>query len=83
LEALERELVILADKSSSRKGKKEARASSTTTYVEEIARLQRRLDVYEEFIRVWEPKLKKWDSFIEELYKAEFVSNDDSTKGEA
>jgi hypothetical protein len=39
LEAIERKLAILAEKSSGRKGKKEARASSTATYVEEIAGL--------------------------------------------
>jgi hypothetical protein len=82
LEAIERKLAILAEKSSGRKGKKEARASSKATYVEEITGLQRRLDVYEEFIRVWEPKLKKWDSFIEELYQAKLASDDDGRKGE-
>jgi hypothetical protein len=83
LEAIEKELAFLAEKTSGRKSKKEARTSSTANYVEEIAGLQRRLDMYEEFIRVWELKLKKWDSFIEELHKAKFASDDEGKGGEA
>ena len=45
--------------------------------MEDIAILERQLDVYGTFMKTWEPKLQKWDSFIEELHKAEFASEDD------
>jgi hypothetical protein len=41
------------------------------------------LDVYEEFMKVWELKLKKWDSYFEEQEHTEFASDSEGSKGEA
>jgi hypothetical protein len=80
-EATERELAILVDKPTARKGKAEAAAKSFAAYMEEIAALERHLDIYEAFMKVWEPKLQRWDSFIEELHKAEIASEDEGGDG--
>jgi hypothetical protein len=81
-EATDKELAILAEKPTGRKGKKNDISASGTSDKDDITRLERRLDVYEAFMKVWEPKLQKWDSFIEELHEAQLASNDDGGKTE-
>jgi hypothetical protein len=82
LEATKRELAILGKRSRARKGKA-TDASMNATYQQDIVGLRRRLDVYENFMKQWEPKLKKWDSFIEELHEAELASEGEGTEGKA
>ena len=47
-----------------------------------MAAIQRRLDVYEEFIRAWEHKLKKWEIMIEEQEQVESASDSEGREGE-
>jgi hypothetical protein len=75
-------LAILAEKSCARKVNTNAIVASSTTYKEEIAALHRRLDVYDQFVKVWEPKLLRWESLIEESYDAQFASDEGRGKGE-
>jgi hypothetical protein len=36
------------------------------------------MDTFEKFMNWWNPKLNRWDSFIEELHEAEFASRDEA-----
>jgi hypothetical protein len=80
-EATERELAIMAEISSSKKGKKVVNVASVDANSDDIVGLECRLDVFEQFIKTWEPKLQRWDSFIEELHEAEFASDEDEAGG--
>jgi hypothetical protein len=51
-EATERELAIIAEKSSGRKGKKVATSRSYSTYSVDIVGLKRQLDVFEQIMKV-------------------------------
>jgi hypothetical protein len=33
-------------------------------------------------VKSWEPKLRKWDSFIEELHEAHFASDEEDGEAE-
>jgi hypothetical protein len=56
MEATEKELATLVEKSTRRKVKKEATVESSADYECSIASLGRRLDDFEEFVKLWEPK---------------------------
>jgi hypothetical protein len=75
-------LVVLAEKASRRKGRKEAKVELADAYKESIASLERHLDDLEQFVKLYESKLRKWNSFIEELHKAHFVSNKEGDEAE-
>jgi hypothetical protein len=79
-ETTDRELALLAEKSTVKKGKREANAASSAMYKQDIAALERRLDSVDEFVKLWGPKLHRWDSFIEELHDAEFAKEEDEGK---
>jgi hypothetical protein len=81
IEATERELAALAQKSGRRKVRKETEVEFEDAYKDIIAGLERRMDNFDQFVKSWEPKLRKWDSFIEELHEAHFAS--DKECGEA
>ena len=82
-EATERELALLTQKSSARKGKIQVRGACSMTCEQEIAKLQRRLDAYEEFVQLWEPKLKKWESMIDDRDESKSESGSEGNKGKA
>ena len=48
-----------------------------------MAKLQRRLHAYEEFVKLWEPKLKKWDSYFDDKEESKSASNSEGNKGKA
>jgi hypothetical protein len=73
-------LALLAEKSTRKKGKREANLASSATYKQDIAALERRLDSFDEFVKLWGPKLQRWDSFIEELHDAEFAKEEEEGK---
>ena len=39
--------------------------------------------MYKEFVKLWGPKLQRWDSFIEELHNSEFASKEEVGKAAA
>ena len=47
-----------------------------------MAAIQKRLDVYDNFIRAWEHKLQKWETMIQEEEQVEFASDSEGREGE-
>ena len=82
MEATDSELAILVEKSSGRKGKKEMKGPCSVACEEEMAGMKRRLQLYEEFMMVWEPKLKKWDTYFLEQEEEDTTSDSEGSEGE-
>lgn len=61
-EATERELAVLAQKTTARKGKIQVRGACSVSCEEEMAKMKKRLQKFEEFLKLWEPRLKQWDA---------------------
>ena len=82
-EATERELAILGEKSSARKGKVQVKGACSATCEQEMVKIQRRLQAYEEFVKLWEPKLKKWDAYFDDNEETKSVSDFEGNREEA
>lgn len=82
-EATQRELAILGEKSSARKGKVQVKGACSATCEHELAKIQRRLHAYEEFVKLWEPKLKKWDAYFDDKDETKSVSDSEGNREEA
>ena len=80
-EATERELTLLAQKTSARKGKMQVRGSCSVTCEQEMAKIQKRLQKFEEFLKLWEPKLKQWDADYNAKDKSESASDSKGSRG--
>jgi hypothetical protein len=75
-------LAIITENSGRRKRKTLIPIGSSTAENQNIVKLERKMDAFEEFRKFWEPMLQKWDSYIEEMQEAELASEDEGDEGE-
>jgi hypothetical protein len=73
-------LAILAKKLGSWRGKMAANEESSISYKLSIVSLEKQMAIFDKFMKFWDPKLHKWDSFIEELHEAEFASEEEGRR---